>query len=111
MQFLDARRLTGPNLLFDNHGSVLDVACSDAGAERLARYTREAFGDFELRLEARLRGEGQNAGVQFRSARIPNDHEVIGYQCDMGRMDGRLIWGALYDESRRRRMLAELIKC
>jgi len=35
MQFLDARRLTGPSLLFDAHGSVLDVACSDADAARL----------------------------------------------------------------------------
>jgi len=27
MQFLDARRLTGPSLLFDEPGSILDVAC------------------------------------------------------------------------------------
>lgn len=36
MQFLDARRLTGPSLLFDTHGSVLEVACSGDEAERLA---------------------------------------------------------------------------
>ncbi len=35
MQFLDARRLTGPSLLFDTHGSVLDVTCSRDEAERL----------------------------------------------------------------------------
>jgi cyanophycin synthetase len=35
MQFLDARRLTGPSLLFDTHGSVLDIACSDVEAGRL----------------------------------------------------------------------------
>ena len=35
MQFLDARRLTGPSLLFDTHGSVLDIACSDDEAGRL----------------------------------------------------------------------------
>jgi hypothetical protein len=69
--------------------------------------TRKQFGDFELRLEARLQGKGDNAGIQFRSRRIPNHHEVIGYQCDMGTLGGRCIWGALYDESRRRRMLAE----
>ena len=34
MQFLDARRLTGPSLLFDTHGSVLDIACS---ADEVAR--------------------------------------------------------------------------
>jgi hypothetical protein len=32
---------------------------------------------------------------------------MIGYQCDMGTMMGRPIWGALYDESRRRKFLVE----
>ncbi len=32
----------------------------------------------------RLKGEGNNAGVQFRSERVPNHHEVSGYQCDVG---------------------------
>jgi hypothetical protein len=32
---------------------------------------------------------------------------MIGYQCDMGRAFGRNIWGALYDESRLRKILAE----
>lgn len=65
------------------------------------------FSDFELRLEARLQGQGDNAGVQFRSERIPNHHEVIGYQCDIGRMQDKPIWGWLYDESRRRKFLTE----
>lgn len=69
--------------------------------------TKESYGDFELRLKAKLIGEGDNAGIQIRSERIPNHHEMIGYQCDMGRAFGRNIWGALYDESRRRKILAE----
>lgn len=69
--------------------------------------TEQKFADFELRLKAKLVGEGNNAGIQFRSKRIPNHHEMIGYQCDMGRAFGRNIWGALYDESRRRKVLAE----
>lgn len=68
--------------------------------------TERSFGDFELRLKAKLIGDpGKNAGVQFRTRRIPDHHEVIGYQCDMGFMDGRLIWGSIYDESRRRKFL------
>jgi hypothetical protein len=63
--------------------------------------TKKRYGDFELRLKFKLVGEGANAGVQFRSERIPNHHEVIGYQADMG---GKY-WGALYDESRRRVVL------
>lgn len=70
--------------------------------------TTRQYSDFELRLQTKLTGPGANAGIQIRSRRIPDHHEVIGYQADMGVMgDGRLIWGALYDESRRRRFLAE----
>ena len=67
--------------------------------------TKQEYGDFELRLQAKLAGDGANAGVQFRTKRIPNHHEVIGYQCDMGHMEGRCIWGSLYDESRRKKFL------
>ncbi len=67
----------------------------------------ESFGDFDLRFEARLAGAGHNAGVQFRSERIPDNHEMVGYQCDIGKWSAGLIWGLLYDESRRRRMLDE----
>jgi len=80
-------------------------------SERIARNeflaSKEEFGDFELRLQARLVGKGQNAGVQFRSQRMPDHFEMIGYQCDMGAMRGQSIWGALYDESRRRKFLVE----
>ena len=62
---------------------------------------REEVGDFDLRLSFYLQ-EGVNSGVQFRSQRIPGSHETIGYQADLG--EG--YWGALYDESRRNRVLA-----
>jgi hypothetical protein len=75
-------------------------------AERIPRNeflcTKQEYADFELKLKFKLLGQGANAGVQIRSRRIPNHHEVIGYQADMG--DGW--WGALYDESRRRKVLA-----
>jgi UDP-N-acetylmuramyl tripeptide synthase len=35
MEFLDARRLTGPNLLMDGPGSILDIACSPERARLL----------------------------------------------------------------------------
>ncbi|MEO6236705.1 MAG: DUF1080 domain-containing protein, partial [Vicinamibacterales bacterium] len=60
------------------------------------------YGDFELRLKVKLLGgDGANAGIQFRTRRIPNHHEVSGYQADMGTG----WWGALYDESRRKKVL------
>ena len=35
MEFIDARRLTGPSLLFDRPGSILDVKCSEDEARAL----------------------------------------------------------------------------
>ena len=35
MEYLDARRLTGPNVLWDKAGSILDVSCTPAEADRL----------------------------------------------------------------------------
>lgn len=69
--------------------------------------TTQNYDDFELRFEAKLVGEGNNAGVQFRSKRIRDSSEVSGYQADIGEAWDRPVWGALYDESRRRKMLAE----
>jgi hypothetical protein len=65
--------------------------------------TEKTYGNFDLRLKFKLLGsEGMiNGGVQFRSVRIPNNFEMIGYQADMGDK----YWGALYDESRRRKVL------
>lgn len=68
--------------------------------------TTKEYGDFELRLKFKVVGEGVNAGIQFRTKRIPDHHEVIGFQADIGRTKERSCWGSLYDESRRRRMLA-----
>ena len=67
--------------------------------------TTKRYGNFDLRLKIKLVGtEGfVNSGIQFRSERIPNNHEVIGYQADFGKgFDG-----ALYDESRRNKILAK----
>ncbi len=77
------------------------------------------FENFELRLECKLTGEGGNAGIQIRSRRPTKEelnaeddkkrlpaHEMVGYQVDMGKAWGNIWWGKLYDESRRRKVLA-----
>jgi len=69
--------------------------------------TKASYENFELKVQARLKGKGDNAGVQFRTVRIPANREVSGFQCDVGNAFGRPVWGALYDESRRNKMLAE----
>lgn len=64
--------------------------------------TTKEYGDFELRFEVKLHDQSANSGVQFRSQRLPDSTEMIGYQADIGQN----YWGALYDESRRRKILA-----
>jgi hypothetical protein len=67
--------------------------------------TTRPYTNFVLRLKFKLSGPTQaNAGVQVRTRRIPNHHEVSGYQADMGDPQW---WGCLYDESRRNRVLAK----
>lgn len=67
--------------------------------------TKKPYSNFTLKLKFKLENSGGfcNAGVQFRSVRMKNPaHEMIGYQADLG--PG--YWGALYDESRRNKVLA-----
>lgn len=66
--------------------------------------TKKSYRDFTLKLKFKVENSGGfcNAGVQFRSVRSKNPaHEMIGYQADLGPN----YWGALYDESRRDKVL------
>ena len=67
--------------------------------------TTKSYENFELKVKFKLVGDKTkaNAGLQFRTKRIPNHHEVSGYQADVGQQ----YWGALYDESRRKKVLAQ----
>jgi 3-keto-disaccharide hydrolase len=83
-------------------GAIVGGSLADRVARNEFLATTKTYGDFELRLKFKLLGgEGANAGIQFRTKRIPNHHEVSGYQADMGTG----YWGALYDESRRNKIL------
>jgi len=66
--------------------------------------TTRGYTNFVLRLEFKILGSGANAGIQIRSRRIPQHHEMVGYQADLGDPEW---WGCLYDESRRNRVLAK----
>lgn len=67
--------------------------------------TQKSYRNFILTLECKALGEGCNGGIQIRSQRVPNHHEMSGYQADIDQSGA--IWGNLYDESRRNRNLAE----
>ena len=90
-------------------GAVVAGSLTDAIPHNEFLCTAAEFGDFKLRLQARSSREDANGGIQVRSRRAPDSTEVIGYQADIGLLGGetpRNIWGALYDESRRRELLA-----
>jgi hypothetical protein len=83
-------------------GAIVGGSFRDKIARNEFLCSTRAYGDFELRLRFKLLGgDSANAGVQFRTRRIPDNHEVSGYQADMGTG----WWGALYDESRRNKVL------
>jgi len=67
--------------------------------------TTQPYANFVLRVECKLVGPG-NAGIQIRSQRVPNHHEVSGFQADMSAGADGGYWGCLYDESRRNKVLA-----
>jgi hypothetical protein len=67
--------------------------------------TSREFSDFQVRFQIKLTGtEGfVNSGFQIRSQRVPGSTEMVGFQCDFGDPNW---WGAIYDESRRNRVLS-----
>ena len=69
--------------------------------------TTRSYQNFELHVRLKLSGTDGfiNSGVQIRSVRVPGSSEMYGYQVDAG--EGW--WGKLYDESRRRVVIAEPI--
>lgn len=54
-------------------------------------------GDFEMRAEFRLMGEGANSGIQFRSREVP-DWDTSGYQADIE--NGNQWTGCLFEHTR-----------
>lgn len=106
----DGKTLAGwegkPQVFRVEEGAIVAGSATERVPQNEFLATEKKYENFELRLDAKLVGKGDNAGIQFRSERIPNHHEVIGYQCDMGFAGPRPIWGSLYDESRRKDFLA-----
>ncbi|MEI8228144.1 MAG: family 16 glycoside hydrolase [Planctomycetota bacterium] len=88
-------------------GAIVAGSPTEATPRNEFLATNRTFGDFELRLEYKLDCVSDcNAGIQIRTVRIPNHHEVIGYQADIG----PAVDGSLYDESRRNAFLATASK-
>ncbi|MCB0717804.1 MAG: DUF1080 domain-containing protein [Bacteroidetes bacterium] len=106
------------------NGSIVAGRLDESIPENAFLCTTREYSDFELKLDVKIDGPGDNGGIQFRSRRLPAHFEVSGYQADAGTVgsewfnsvigiegpvapDARSpVWGSLYDESRRNRYLA-----
>jgi hypothetical protein len=105
----DGKTLSGwegnPRMWRVENGAITGGSLSETvPANDFLASTRE-YGDFVLRLQIKLTGTDGfiNSGIQIRSQRVPKSSEMIGYQCDFGDPGW---WGAIYDESRRNRVLS-----
>lgn len=69
--------------------------------------TKASFSNFILKLKIKLTGDPAtgliNSGVQIRTQRNPEGHEVCGYQCDYGEPNW---YAGIYDEGRRNKFIA-----
>src|SRR5262245_53854486 len=67
--------------------------------------TTRDYTNFIVHLKIKLTGTNGfiNSGFQIRSQRVPNNSEMAGYQCDFGEPNW---YGAIYDESRRNKLMA-----
>lgn len=86
-------------------GAIVGGSLGERMAKNVFLATERSFQNFELTLKIKIEGtEGFiNSGIQIRSVRVPNSTEMAGYQVDAG--EGW--WGKIYDESRRRKVIAE----
>jgi putative heme-binding domain-containing protein len=86
-------------------GMIVGGSLTDNVPHNTFLATKESFANFELTFKIRIRGAGGfvNSGIQIRSVRVPDSHEMRGYQVDAG--PGW--WGKLYDESRRNKVIGE----
>jgi len=86
------------------NGALVAGSATETAPRNEFLSTKKRYENFDLTLKFKVTGDKNvNGGVQFRTERIPNHHEVSGYQADIAPdYDGHL-----YDESRRRKMLAE----
>lgn len=87
-------------------GALTGGSLSETVKENDFLASTKDYANFVVRFKIKLTGsEGFiNSGFQIRSQRVPNNSEMIGYQCDYGEPAW---YGGIYDESRRNKLLAQ----
>mgnify|MGYP003497965829 CR=1 FL=1 len=95
-----------PKLWSVQDGAITGGSLTEKVPRNFFLATTRSYQNFDLTLRLKLTGVPDtgmiNSGVQIRSLRVPGSSEMAGYQVDYG--DGW--YGKLYDESRRRKVLA-----
>jgi len=95
VSLFDGKTLTGwkcPVAKFRvEDGAIVTSGETREGANHYLLTDKE-YEDFELTLKVKM--QGGNSGIYFRSHREPGTVDAHGYQCDVG--SG--LWGTLYDE-------------
>ena len=95
VSLFDGKTLTGWNCPVPKFrvedGAIVTSGKTRQGANHYLLTDKE-YGDFELTLKVKM--QGGNSGIYFRSHREPGTVDAHGYQFDVG--DG--LWGMLYDE-------------
>ena len=93
-----------PKLWRVENGSLTGGSLTEHVRQNVFLATVKEYGDFIVRMKIKLSGTGfVNSGFQIRSQRVPNNTEMAGYQCDYGEPTW---YGAIYDESRRNKLMA-----
>ena len=94
-----------PKLWRAQDGAITGGSLTETVKQNEFLATQRAFTNFIVRMQIKLTGQEGfiNSGFQIRSQRLPNSSEMAGYQCDYGDPNW---WGAIYDESRRNKVLS-----
>jgi putative membrane-bound dehydrogenase-like protein len=111
VSLFDGKTLDGwdfdPKIWRVENGVVTAGNGKDKVRENYFISTQKSYQNFELKLKIKCSGDPAtgliNSGIQIRSERVPGGAHMIGYQVDCGAG-----WfGKIYDEFRRRKVIAE----
>ncbi len=105
IDFFDGKSLSGWTSAQPEYWHVEDSCIIGKSTEEISRnqfiWSSVKVKDFYLSVDILLDSPDCNAGIQFRSAKIDDYGQAMGYQADIGKNFEKNIWGSLYYEDGR----------
>lgn len=96
--FFNGHDLTGWSAANPAYWSVQDSAIIGHADTEVAKneflWSDVEVSDFYLSIDVKLDSNNRNAGIQFRSKKLNESGQAVGYQADIGKD----VWGRLYHE-------------